>query len=270
MSSGTSTKGAGRAPATLSTPTTALSHHTLDAVYYRGRSVVDDILKPGSKPDFVREAMFHIFGREFGEGELTVVNAILITMMEHGFTPSAISTRSIYMSAPENLQGAVAAGLMAVGSQFVGTVENNARLLARIVATPAGERRAVAEAIVDDYRARKAHMPGFGHHLHRPDDPRAARLLEIGAENGLDGAYVQALRLLAEVIDEKARRHITINATGAVSALLGEMGIPVDLMRGFSVFGRTPGLIAHIAEERERPSARFIWELVDNTIPYEA
>jgi citrate synthase len=190
--------------------------------------------------------------------------------MEHGFTPSAIATRSIYMSAPENLQGAVAAGLMAVGSQFVGTVENNARLLAQIVAAPAGERRALAEAIVDDHKARKAFMPGFGHHLHKPDDPRALRLLEIGAENGLDGDYLKALRLLSEVVDEKARRHITINATGAVAALLGEMGIPVDLMRGFSVLGRTAGLVAHIAEERERPSARFIWDLVDKTIPYEA
>lgn len=255
---------------TQKTPTTALSHHTTDAIYYRERSLVDDILKPGTQPDFVREAMIHILGREIGDGELRVMNAILITMMEHGFTPSAISTRSIYMSAPENLQGAVAAGLLAVGSQFVGTVENNARLLARIVAVPAESRRALAEEIVDDHRARKAHMPGFGHHLHRPDDPRALRLLEIGAENGLDGDYVKALRLFAEVVDEKARRHITINATGAVAALLGEMRVPVDLMRGFSVLGRTAGLVAHIAEERERPSARFIWELVDNTIPYEA
>lgn len=254
----------------MKTPTTALSHHTLDAVYYREKSLVDDILKPGTQPDFVREAMAHILGREIGEGELRVMNVILITMMEHGFTPSAIATRSIYMSAPENLQGAVAAGLMAVGSQFVGTVENNARLLAQIVAAPAGERRALAEAIVDDHKARKVFMPGFGHHLHKPDDPRALRLLEIGAENGLDGDYLKALRLLSEVVDEKARRHITINATGAVAALLGEMGIPVDLMRGFSVLGRTAGLVAHIAEERERPSARFIWDLVDKTIPYEA
>lgn len=254
----------------MKTPTTALSHHTTEAIYYRERSLVDDILKKGTQPDFVREAMIHILGREIADGELRVMNAILITMMEHGFTPSAISTRSIYMSAPENLQGAVAAGLLAVGSQFVGTVENNARLLARIVDAPAESRRALAEEIVDDHKARKAHMPGFGHHLHRPDDPRAIRLLEIGAENGLEGEYVKALRLFAEVVDVKARRHITINATGAVAALLGEMRVPVDLMRGFSVLGRTAGLVAHIAEERERPSARFIWDLVDNTIPYEA
>lgn len=251
-------------------PTTALSRHTADAVYYRNQSLVDDILKPGSAPDFVREAMAHILGRAIADGELQVMNAILITLMEHGFTPSAIAARSVYMSAPENLQGAVAAGLLAVGSQFVGTVENNARLIARLVAVPPERRRALAEEIVQDHKTRRAHLPGFGHHLHRPDDPRAVRLLKIGADNGFEGRNVAALRLLAEVVDEKAGRHITINATGAVAALLGEMGVPVGLMRGFCVLGRTAGLIAHIAEEQERPSARFIWDLVDKTIPYEA
>ncbi|WP_198018858.1 citryl-CoA lyase [Azorhizobium doebereinerae] len=254
----------------MKTPTTALSHHTTDAIFYREKDLVADILKPGSSPDFVSEAMAHILGREISDGERRVMNAILITMMEHGLTPSAIATRSIYMSAPENLQGAVAAGLMAVGSQFVGTVENNARLLDKIAAAPEAGQRALAEEIVADHKARRAHLPGFGHHLHRPDDPRAIRLLEIGAENGLAGRHVAALRLLAQVVDEKAGKHITINATGAVSALLGEMGIPVELMRGFSVLGRTAGLVAHIAEEQQRPAGRFIWDLVDTTIPYEA
>lgn len=254
----------------MKTPTTALSHHTETAVYYREKDLVGDILKPGADPDFVSVAMEHILGREIGAGERKLMNAILITMMEHGFTPSAIATRSIYMSAPENLQGAVAAGLLAVGSQFVGTVENNARILARLVAAPAAERRALAAEIVAEHKARKTYMPGFGHHLHRPDDPRALRLLEIAKENGFEGDYVACLRLLSEVIDEAAGKHLTINATGATAALLGEMGVPVDLMRGFSVIGRTAGLVAHIAEEQRRPTGRFIWDLVDKTIPYEA
>lgn len=252
------------------TPTTALSHHTPTAVYYRDKNLVDDILKKGENPDFVSIMMGHILGRDIRPEETRVMNAILITMMEHGFTPSAIATRSIYMSAPENLQGAVAAGLMAVGSQFVGTVENNARLLARLVAATPDERETLAREIVADHKARKVFMPGFGHHLHFPEDPRAVRLLEIGAENGFDGNYFAALRTLSAAVDERAGKHLTINATGATAALLGEIGVPVDLMRGFSVIGRTAGLVAHIAEEQQRPSGRFIWDLVDKTIPYEA
>lgn len=252
------------------TPTTALSHHTSDTIYYRERDLVADILKLGSSPDFVAEAAAHILGRTIQEGERRVLNAIMIIMMEHGFTPSAITTRMIYMSAPEAMQSAVAAGLLAVGSQFVGTVENNARILNRLVVVPEAERRALAETIVDDHKARRVHVPGFGHHLHRPDDPRSVRLLEIGAENGLAGVHVAALRLLSEVVDRKAGRYLTINATAATAALLGEMNVPVELMRGFSLIGRTAGLVAHIAEEQQRPSARFMWDLVDKSIPYEA
>ena len=251
-------------------PTTALSHYTTTDVYYRERNVTKDILAPGENADFVSVSAYHILGREISEGERHVLNAILITMMEHGFTPSAITTRSIYMSAPENLQGAVAAGLMAVGSTFVGTVENNARLLDQIVKAPEDDREALACKIVDDFRARKAPLPGFGHHLHKPDDPRAIRLLQIAEENGLDGKFCAALRMLSGIIDERRGKHLTINATGATAALLGEIGVPPELMRGFCVLGRTSGLIAHVAEEQQRPSARFIWDLVDKAIPYEA
>ncbi len=141
------------------TPTTALSHHTTDAIYYREKNLVTDILKPGATPDFVAEAAAHILGRDVSDGERRVLNAIMITMMEHGFTPSAIATRSIYMSAPENMQGAVAAGLLAVGSQFVGTVENNARILNQLVALEDDAQRTLAERVVDDHKARKVHMP---------------------------------------------------------------------------------------------------------------
>ncbi len=255
------------------TPTTALCRHTLRDVFYRERSLVHDILGGTEQESFTRVMMAHILGREMSASEVRVIDAILATMMEHGFTPSAIAARSVYMSAPENLQGAVAAGLMAVGSQFVGTVENNARLLARIAAAADTSGEAAAEtarAIIAEHRAAGRLVPGFGHHLHKPDDPRATRLLEIGAENGLSGRYVAALRRLSAEIDAARGKSITINATGAVAALLGEMAIPPDLMRGISVISRTAGLVAHIAEEQRRPSGRFIWDLVDETIPYEA
>ena len=69
-------------------------------------------------------------------------------------------------------------------------------------------------------------------------------------------------------MDAEAGKHITINATGATAALLGEMDIPVDLMRGFAVISRAAGLVAHIAEEQRRPSGRYIWNVVDKAIPY--
>ncbi len=171
------------------------------------------------------------------------------------------------MSAPENLQGAVSAGLLAVGSSFVGTMENCSRLLDRI--TAAADPAAEALAIVREHKASKSAMPGFGHHLHKPVDPRAYKLLELGrAESELAGDKIRALETLSKAVDEVAGRPITINATGAVAALLGEIGVPTNVMRGFAVISRAAGLVAHIVEEQQSPSGRFIWDTVEHAIPY--
>ncbi|HEY0295645.1 MAG TPA: citryl-CoA lyase [Bordetella sp.] len=248
----------------MTTPETHLCAHHLTGMYYRDADLVNDLI---GEQTFVQVLFSQIMGREARPVDLRIVDAVLITLMEHGLTPSAIATRLIYMSAPENLQGAVAAGLMAVGSQFVGTMENCSRLLDRI--NQAADPRAEAQAIAGEYRADKRALPGFGHHLHKPDDPRAVKLLSLAeAEPDLDQTHVHALRLLAGAVDAAHGRHITINATGAVAALLGGIGVPTALMRGFAVISRAAGLVSHVAEEQQSPSGRFIWETIDHAIPY--
>jgi citrate synthase len=143
---------------------------------------------------------------------MRIADMVLVVLMEHGLTPSAIATRLIYMSAPENLQGAVSAGLLAVGSSFVGTMENCSTLLDRILA--AQDPDAEALAIARHYKEMRAAVPGFGHHLHKPVDPRvqAAGTRRCGAGSGRR-AY-RRLRRLSAAVDEVAGRPITINATG--------------------------------------------------------
>ncbi|MFD1880666.1 citryl-CoA lyase [Paracoccus pacificus] len=242
-------------------PQTALCSYTTDAVYYRDQNLVGDLLGNASFVDvFIRQ----ILGRQLGAGQMAIVEAVLIMLMEHGMTPSAIAARMVYASSPENIQSGVAAGLLAVGSQFVGTMEQAAELLARISSAP--DPAAEATEIAQDHRRRKDHVPGFGHHLHRPDDPRAIALLAMAKEKGVAGDYCRALNLLAAEVDRAANRHITINATGAIAAVLGDIGIPVRLMRGFAVLSRAAGLISHLAEEQQDPAGRFIWSLVDEAM----
>ena len=249
------------------TPTTALCRHSLTSIHYRDKNLVEELL--GGDADFTKVMSEHILDRELSSAEVRIVDAILIAIMEHGLTPSAIATREIYMSAPENLQGAVAAGLMGVGSQFVGTIENNAFLLSQLVALPDEEtRREKAREIIADHKARKILLPGFGHHLHKPEDPRAQRLIEMGREAEFERGFLDSLELLGVEIDVVFAKHVPINATGATAALMGEMNIPVKLMRGFAVISRAAGLVAHIAEEQQRPTGRFIWDLVDKSVLY--
>ena len=249
---------------TSKTPVTRLCTHTLTSLHYRNANLVEDLM--GQKT-FTEVMLMQILGRTPRGVDLRITDVVLIVLMEHGLTPSAIATRLIYMSAPENLQGAVSAGLLAVGSSFVGTMENCSGLLDRIAA--AQDPAAEALAIARHYKGLKSPVPGFGHHLHKPVDPRAYKLLEMGrAEPELPGDKIRALETLSKAVDEVAGRPITINATGAVAALLGEIGVPTAVMRGFAVISRAAGLVAHIVEEQQSPSGRFIWDTVEHAIPF--
>ncbi|WP_411884443.1 citryl-CoA lyase [Polaromonas sp. YR568] len=246
------------------TPVTGLCTHTLTSLHYRGADLVQDLM---GKKTFTEVMLMQILNRAPRGVDLRITDVVLIVLMEHGLTPSAIATRLIYMSAPENLQGAVAAGLLAVGSSFVGTMENCSGLLDRISA--AADPQAEALAIARHYKSLKSPVPGFGHHLHKPVDPRAYKLLDLArAEPELAGDKIRALELLSAAVDEAAGRPITINATGAVAALLGEIGVPTAVMRGFAVISRAAGLVSHIVEEQSSPSGRFIWETVEGAIPF--
>ena len=249
---------------TSAPPVTRLCTHTLTSLHYRDADLVEDLM--GQKT-FTEVMLMQILGRTPRPVDLRITDVVLIVLMEHGLTPSAIATRLIYMSAPENLQGAVSAGLLAVGSSFVGTMENCARLLDRILV--AVDPDAEALEIARHYKGLKSPVPGFGHHLHKPVDPRAYKLLELGrAEPELAGDKLRALESLSKAVDSVASRPITLNATGAVAALLGEIGVPTNVMRGFAVISRAAGLVAHIVEEQNSPSGRFIWDTVEHAIPY--
>lgn len=242
-------------------PQTALCRYDVDSIFYRERNLVEDLI---GKASFVDVFASQLLGRQPTAPQMQLIEAVLVTLMEHGLTPSAISARLVYSSSPENIQAGVAAGLLAVGSRFVGTMEEAAVLLAQIVAAPDGTTQ--ASAIAARYRTQRAPVPGFGHHLHKPDDPRATALLALARKNGVAGDQCNALALLSGAVDRVASRHITINTTGAVAAILGDIGIPARLMRGFAVLARAAGLVAHIAEEQETPSGRFIWSLVDGAM----
>lgn len=245
-------------------PVTRLCSHTLTSLHYGKADLVEDLM---GKKTFTEVMLMQILGRTPRPVDLRITDVVLIVLMEHGMTPSAIATRLIYMSAPENLQGAVSAGLLAVGSSFVGTMENCSTLLDRIC--DAQDPDAEALAIAHHYKGLKNPVPGFGHHLHKPVDPRAYKLLEMGrAEPDLKGDKIRALERLSAAVDKVAGRPITINATGSVAALLGEIGVPTTVMRGFAVISRAAGLVAHIVEEQNSPSGRFIWDTIEHAIPF--
>jgi Citrate synthase len=244
-------------------PTTAIATHDARDVHIRGASLCRELI---GELTFTEMIVFQMLGRRPTSPQTAVIDACLVTLMEHGLTPSALATRLVYSSSPEAMQGAVAAGLLGVGSVFVGTMEGNAALLARMIAAP--DRDAEATAIADEHRGARRPVPGFGHPEHKPDDPRAIRLFELAAEHGVAGTHVAAIRTLSRAVDEAFGRHLTINATGAIAALLGDCDVPPEIMRGFALISRCAGLVGHVHEEQHRPAMRAIWAAAEAAVPY--
>jgi citrate synthase len=245
--------------------TTSIATSTPDDVFIRDKSLCKELI---GKISFTEMIYFQVLGTLPTPAQTAIVDACLVTLMEHGLTPSALATRLIYSSAEEAMQAAVAAGLLAVGSRFVGTTEGAGELLARIVAAGddgAAEARRIAVA----FKTEKKSLPGFGHPFHQPDDPRSPVLLALARQHGLAGAHVRAVELLSVAIDATYGKHITLNATGAIAAVLADAGIPRQILRGFALIARAAGLVGHVHEEQQKPAMRAIWEAGDAAVPYD-
>jgi citrate synthase len=173
---------------------------------------------------------------------------MVVTLVEHGVTPSALAARLTYLGAPEALQGAVAAGLLGLGSVFVGSMEGAARLLTESI-----QNGKDAKAVLAEHKR----IPGLGHPIHKPIDPRTTRLFEIARETGHYGKYCKLMEEIAKA------RGITLNATGAIGALACELGLDWKVVKGLGVMARAVGLVGHILEETRTPMAEEIWHRVE-------
>lgn len=230
-----------------------------DKIVVRGFDLTADLL---GKIDLGSMAFLELTGRRPTPQEGEVFNALLVTLVEHGLTPQAIASRLVYLAAPEAIQGAVAAGLLGVGSVFAGGSEAVAKLLQTALApdNPVKDLERLAQDIVEDHARRRVPLPGLGHPLHKPIDPRTPVLFDIAARNGFRGANVVLLEAIGRCAERKHARTLPINATGAIGAILCELGLPWQICRGIAVISRAIGLVGHIAEEMRRPIAREIWE----------
>ena len=223
----------------------------------RGHDLASEIV---GHMTFTELLLLDITGRAPAPGEVRVVDAVLVTLMEHGITPSSLITRLALDGAPESTQGAIAAGLLSVGSRFLGVIEESARLLQEVVAS-AGEDGSLADAArarVDVELAAKRRIPGLGHNF-LSEDPRPATLLGIARDEGLDGRHAEALEQVRVALSEATGRPFLVNATGGVGAVLSDLNFEADMIRGFALVARCGGLVAHLADERRNPIGRRIW-----------
>jgi citrate synthase len=235
---------------------TAICAFDADNVLIRGKNLVDDLIGQYS---FTQLFLLQALGEEPSERQCRIVDAVMVTIMEHGLVPSAVATRLTHYGAPESFQGAVAAGLLGVGDRYAGTAGECGAILERIVAEPEANRRARALDEVRAYREIRRPVPGFGHPIHYEHDRRVERLVAVAEQAGADGEYLSAMRLLEEALFEVLDKKLVTNISAAIAAVLAEAGVPSSLMRGIVLTARCAGLVGHLYEEMNSPAGHALW-----------
>ena len=204
------------------------------------------------------EAVFLILKGELpSKAEAELMNAILVSSIDHGASPpSVLGTRTV-MSGGNSLNAAIAGGVLVIGDTHGGAIEQSARILQEWV-SKGDDPEDIASQLVDWLKETKKRMPGFGHRLHKVD-PRTAKLFGIAQQHGYSGKHIALCLAIEKKLEEKTGRQLPINVDGAIAAVISDMGFDWRLGKGFFIISRVPGLLSHAYEEmtRERPMRKL-------------
>jgi citrate synthase len=240
-----------------------------DRVEVRGRDLTGDLM---GRLTFTEYFHLLLLGEEPTEEQRYFLDLLLVAIAEHGMMPTSVAARMTLAADPGSLQGAVAAGILGAGAVVLGTTEECARLLERgQQRVAAGEEPTeVAGSLAREIHAAGGKVPGFGHPVHRPVDPRAERILELADERGASGAHVAMARALAAAVAQTWGRPLPMNVSLPIAAVLLDLGFPSDAAKSVPILARTAGLLAHLAEERQSPVGFRLAAGAEEAVEYRA
>jgi citrate synthase len=243
------------------TAETSISQAYPDRVEVRGRDLTADLMGRLTFTEY-----FHLLltGEEPTAEQRYFLDVLLVAIAEHGMMPTNVAARMTLASDPDSLQGAVAAGILGCGPVILGTAEPCARLLEQGVREGRGARE-IARSI----RAAGEKLPGFGHPVHRPVDPRAERILDLAGERGVAAAHVELARALRPAVHEAWGKPLPMNVSMPIAAVMLDLGFPASAVKGVPILARTAGLLAHLAEEQERPIGLVMGAAAEEVVEYD-
>jgi citrate synthase len=238
-------------------PVTRISQAYPDRVEVRGRDLAGELIGRLTFTEY-----FHLLltGEEPSEEQRYFLDVLLVSIAEHGLMPTNVAARMTLAADPGSLQGAVAAGILGCGPVILGTSEECAKLLA--------SGRDPVE-VVRELHGRGQKVPGFGHPVHRPLDPRAERILELADERGVSGAHVARARAFRDAVHEVWGKPLAMNVSMPIAAVMLDLGFAVTAVKAVPILARTASLLAHLAEEQERPIGLELAAAAEEAVAYE-
>jgi citrate synthase len=195
------------------------------------------------------------------EAQGRVMDAILVSSVDHGSTPPSVMAARTVTSGGAPLTTGIAAGIMTINRHHGGAIEGCMRVLLEAVARKREREQdalTAARELVTEYRAQKIRIPGYGHRVHT-DDPRTTKLFAIAEEQGVAGEHIEMGHALRQAMKETLGRDLPMNVDGAIAAVLCELDFPPEMGNGFFAIARSVGLTAHVYDEitRQRPMRRI-------------
>jgi len=247
--------------------TTSISTADAASITVRGRDLCGDLMGRVSFTDY-----FHLLvtGREPNAEQRFFLDLLLVAIAEHGLVPTNQAARMTLAADPGSLQGAVAAGILGCGTVVLGTAELCGRFLTEARARTDAEGDGALVAMAAAIRRSGGKVPGFGHPLHKPVDPRAQRIFALAGERGVAGPYCALALATAPAVAEAWGKPLTLNVSMAIAAVLLDLGFPPTLIKAIPILARTASLLAHLAEEQARPIGFLLAAHAEAAIAYEA
>jgi citrate synthase len=250
------------------TPVSHISQAYPDRVEVRGHDLCGDLMGGVSFTEY-----FHLLltGREPTADQRFFLDVLLVAIAEHGMMPTNVAARMTLAADPGSLQGAVAAGILGCGPVILGTSEACARLLegAQEKVAAGDAPGAVAEDVTRAIHASGDKLPGFGHPVHRPLDPRAERILELADARDVSGPHVLLARCLREGAAKAWGKPLTMNVAMPTAAVMLDLGFASATVKAVPILARTAGLLAHLSEEQQRPVGFLMAARAEEAIEYE-
>jgi citrate synthase len=227
----------------------------------RGRDLAGDLMGRLTFTEY-----FHVLltGEEPSEDQRFFLDLLLIAIAEHGLMPSNVAARMTLAADPDSLHGAVAAGILGAGPVILGTSEVCARLLEETAAAGADPAEVAREV-----RASGGKVPGFGHPVHKPLDPRAERILELGDARGVSGTHVALARRFRDAVADVWGKPLTMNVSMPIAAVMLDLDFPASSVKAVPILARTASLLAHLAEERQQPVGFLMARAAEEAVEYE-
>ena len=249
-------------------PVTHIGQAYPDRVEVRGRDLCGDLMGRLTFTEY-----FHLLltGREPTGEQRFFLDLLLVAIAEHGMMPTNVAARMTLDADPGSLQGAVAAGILGCGPVILGTSDACARLLEEGQAKVAAgaDPVEVAEELTRPIHESGGKVPGFGHPVHRPLDPRAERILELADEHGVSGPHVLVARAVCDAVTVVFGRPLTMNVSMPIAAVLLDLGFPAAAAKAVPLLARTAGLLAHLAEEQQNPVGFLMAGRAEEAVAYE-